>query len=147
VARYFAERLWEPLGAEQPAEWGLDSAENGVEKFSAGLSAIARDYARLGVLFQHRGRFRDRQVLSAQWVSDSLTYDDVAGVVHTTDGAVRRGRYQWFWTADGCCYFAKGYHGQYVFVHRDRDVVVVRFGEGYGGVDWTALFTRIAESL
>jgi hypothetical protein len=32
-------------------------------------------------------------------------------------------------------------------VDRDRDVVVVRFGEGYGDVDWTALFTELAESL
>jgi CubicO group peptidase (beta-lactamase class C family) len=47
VARYFEERLWEALGAERAAAWGLDSARNGVEKLSAGLSATARDYARL----------------------------------------------------------------------------------------------------
>ena len=80
-------------------------------------------------------------------MNDSLAEDEVAGVVRTTDGDVRRGRYQWFWTLDGCCYFAKGYHGQYVFVDRARDVVVVRFGEGYGDVDWMALFTQVARSL
>jgi CubicO group peptidase (beta-lactamase class C family) len=147
VTGYFEDRIWDPIGAEQPAAWALDSAENGVEKLAAGLSATARDYARLGVLFQHRGWFGGRPVISERWVEDSLAHDEIAGVVHTTDGAVRRGRYQWFWTADGCCYFAKGYNGQYVFVHRDRDVVVVRFGEGYGSVDWTGLFTKIAESL
>jgi len=147
VAGYFEERIWEALGAERSAAWSLDSSAHGVEKFSGGLSATARDYARLGVLFQHGGRFQDRPVISEQWVRDSLAEDDVAGVVHTTDGAVRRGRYQWFWTLDGCCYFAKGYHGQYIFVDRARDVVVVRFGEGYGDVDWTALFTTIAKSL
>ena len=147
LTRYFEERLWEPLGAERPAAWSLDSAEKGVEKFSSGLSATARDYARLGVLFQHGGRVRDRPVISEQWVEDSLAPDDVAGIVHTTDGAVRRGRYEWFWTLDGRSYFAKGYNGQYVFVDRDRDVVVVRFGEGYGEVDWTVLFKQIAESL
>jgi CubicO group peptidase (beta-lactamase class C family) len=147
VTSYFEERIWEAIGAERSAAWSLDSAEHGVEKFSGGLSATTRDYARLGVLFQHGGRFRDRPVISEQWVKDSLAEDHVAGVVRTTDGDVRRGRYQWFWTLDGCCYFAKGYHGQYVFVDRARDVVVVRFGEGYGDVDWTALFTKIAESL
>ena len=147
VASYFEQRVWEALGAERSAAWSLDSAEKGVEKFSGGLSATARDYARLGVLFQHRGRFRDRPVISEQWVRDSLADDEVAGVVHTTDGAVRRGRYQWFWTLDGSGYFAKGYHGQYVFVDRARDVVVVRFGEGYGDVDWTELFTQMAKSL
>jgi hypothetical protein len=28
-----------------------------------------------------------------------------------------------------------------------RDVVVVRFGEGYGEVDWTVLFRQMAASL
>lgn len=147
VARYFEERLWEPLGAERPAAWSLDSAARGVEKFSSGLSATVRDYARLGVLFQHRGRVQDRPVISAQWVEDSLAQDEVAGIVRTTDGAVRRGRYEWFWTLDGSSYFAKGYNGQYIFVDRARDVVVVRFGEGYGDVDWTELFRQMAESL
>jgi CubicO group peptidase (beta-lactamase class C family) len=147
VTRYFQDRVWEAVGAESSAAWALDSAASGVEKFAAGLSATTRDYARLGVLFQHRGRVGDRPVIPEQWVKDSLADDEVAGVVHTTDGAVRRGRYQWFWTLDGRSYFAKGYHGQYVFVNKDRDVVVVRFGEGYGDVDWTALFTEMAESL
>ena len=144
VASYFEQRLWKVLGAERPATWDIDSAESGVEKLSGGLSATASDFARLGVLFQHRGRFRDQTVISEQWVKDTLTHDPVAGVVHTTDGAVRRGRYQWFWTMDGRCYFAKGYNGQYIFVDRDRDVVVARFGEGYGDVDWTALFAEMA---
>ena len=147
VASYFQERLWKVLGAERPAMWDLDSAESGIEKLSGGLSATVSDFARLGVLFQHHGRFQDRAVISAQWVHDTLAEDPVAGVVHTTDGAVRRGRYQWFWTLDGRCYFAKGYNGQYIFVDRDRDVVVARFGEGYGDVDWTALFEDMAASL
>jgi CubicO group peptidase (beta-lactamase class C family) len=147
VASYFQERLWSALGAERPAAWDLDSAESGAEKLAGGLSATASDVARLGVLFQHRGRFHDRAVISEQWVKDTLAEDPVAGVVHTTDGAVKRGRYQWFWTLDGRCYFAKGYNGQYIFVDRDRDVVVARFGEGYGDVDWTALFAEMAASL
>lgn len=147
VASYFQERLWKTLGAERPAAWDLDSAESGVEKLSGGLSATASDFARLGVLFQHQGRVGDRSVISERWVKETLADDPVAGVVHTTDGAVRRGRYQWFWTLDGRCYFAKGYNGQYIFVDRDHDVVVARFGEGYGDVDWTALFAEMAASL
>ena len=147
VASYFQERLWKALGAERPATWDLDSEESGIEKLSGGLSATVSDFARLGVLFQHKGRFHDRAVISEQWVRDTLTEDAVAGVVHTTDGAVKRGRYQWFWTLDGRYYFAKGYNGQYIFVDKDRNVVVARFGEGYGDVDWTALFAQMAASL
>ena len=147
IIGYFGERIWEPLGAERQAAWSLDSPERGVEKLAAGFSATARDYARLGILFQHDGRVGDRQVVSRRWVTDSLATDDVAGVVHTTDGALHRGRYQWFLTLDGCCYFAKGYNGQYVFVDRARDVIVVRFGEGYGDVSWTGLFEEMASTV
>ena len=112
ITGYFEGRLWDAIGAERAAAWALDSERGGVEKLSAGLSATTRDYARLGVLFQHRGRFGDRAVISEQWVADSLAVDDVSGEVRTVDGVVRRGRYQWFWTRDGCCYFAKGFHGQ-----------------------------------
>ena len=108
---------------------------------------IASRGRHVNALFQHRGRFGERQVIPEQWVSDSLALDLVAGVVRTTDGEVRRGRYQWFWTLDNRGYFAKGYNGQYIFVDRDHDVVVVRFGEGYGDVDWPPLFAAMAESL
>jgi CubicO group peptidase (beta-lactamase class C family) len=33
----------------------------------------AHDMARFGYLMQHRGRWRDRQVISEQWVSYALT--------------------------------------------------------------------------
>ena len=51
---------------------------------------------------------------------------------------MQRGKYQWLLTA------AKGYHGQYVFVIPSARMVFVRFGEGYGEVDWSALFMRLA---
>lgn len=144
VSRYFQERLWQPLGAEHDASWALDSASSGVEKFFGGFSATARDHARLGLLFMHGGRLNGRQILPAEWVEQSLAPDPVPGLVHTTDGWVRRGKYQWFLTVDGQAYFAKGYHGQYLFVVPATHTVFVRFGEGYGDVDWVALFLRLA---
>jgi CubicO group peptidase (beta-lactamase class C family) len=147
VTQYFAERLWSPLGAEQPAAWSLDSASSGVEKLFGGFSATARDHARLGLLFLHGGALNGQVIVPASWVARSLEPDPVAGLVHTADGYVRRGHYQWFLTRDGRSYFAKGYNGQYVFVVPDRRAVFVRFGEGYGDVDWTALFSRLADEL
>jgi CubicO group peptidase (beta-lactamase class C family) len=146
VSQYFEERVWSPLGAERPAAWALDSAKSGVEKFFSGFSATARDHARLGLLYLHGGTFEGKRIVSQAWVDDSLTPDPVAGIVHTSDGYVRRGKYQWFLTLDGRAFFAKGYHGQYVFVVPDRRAVFVRFGEGYGNVDWPALFERIADA-
>jgi CubicO group peptidase (beta-lactamase class C family) len=145
VSWYFEERVWRPLGAEHDAAWSLDSASTGEEKFFGGFNATARDHARLGLLYLHGGSLNGRQLVPQAWVDESLAPDPVAGEVHTRDGWVRRGKYQWFLTRDGRAYFAKGYHGQYVFVVPAAHMVFVRFGEGYGDVDWTALFLRLAE--
>lgn len=147
VSHYFETELWGPLGAERPASWSLDSEEKGVEKFFGGFNATVRDYARIGLLFLHGGRVGARTLLAPEWVATALSPDPVAGFVHTTDGWVRRGRYQWFLTRNGRAYFAKGYKGQYVFVIPGERTVIVRFGDGYGDMDWTALFFRVAAGL
>jgi CubicO group peptidase (beta-lactamase class C family) len=147
VSHYFERELWGPLGAQDPASWSLDSKESGIEKFFGGFNASARDQARLGLLYLHGGALNGQQIVPRWWVERSLTPDPVAGWVHTTDGWVRRGMYQWFITRNGRAYFAKGYSGQYIFVVPDRHAVFVRFGEGYGNVDWSALFLRLADGL
>jgi CubicO group peptidase (beta-lactamase class C family) len=147
VSHYFERQLWQPLGAESPASWSLDSADSGVEKFFGGFNATARDHARLGLLFLHGGTWNGHALLAPAWVDQALSADPIVGLVHTSDGCVRRGKSQWFLTRDGRGYFAKGYHGQYLFVVPDRHWVFVRFGEGYGAVDWPALFVRLADSV
>ena len=146
VSHYFERELWSPLGAEQPASCSLDSASSGMEKFFGGFNATARDQARLGLLFLHGGSLNGREILARAWVARALTPDPIAGWVHTTDGWVRRGMYQWFLTRDGRGYFAKGYHGQYIFVVPERHAVFVRFGEGYGDLAWPDLFLRLADA-
>jgi len=145
VSRYFERRVWQPLGAAHDAVWSLDSASSGVEKLFGGFNATARDHARLGLLFLHGGRFAGHRVVPEAWVRASIAPDPVPGLVHTSDGWVRRGRYEWFLTRDGRAYFAKGYDGQYVFVVPAAHMVFVRFGAGYGDVNWPALFLRLAD--
>jgi CubicO group peptidase (beta-lactamase class C family) len=56
VSDYLSQRLWHPMGAEADASWSLDSTWSGFEKMESGLNAIARDYARFGLLFANDGR-------------------------------------------------------------------------------------------
>jgi CubicO group peptidase (beta-lactamase class C family) len=146
VAKYFEERVWAPLGAESGATWSLDSKQGGIEKLFGGFNATLRDHARVGALFLHGGVFDGKQLVSSEWVKESLTPDPVPGIIDSSDGWVRRAKYQWFITLDGRAYFAKGYHGQYIFLVPSKNMVFMRFGEGYANVDWPALFLRIAEA-
>lgn len=144
VSQYFEERVWAPLGAEHPATWSLDSQQGGIEKFFGGFNATLRDHTRIGLLFLHGGELAGKRLVPAEWVKESLVVDPVAGILDSSDGWVRRGKYQWFLTLDGRAFFAKGYHGQYVFAVPSKNMLFMRFGEGYADVDWPSLFLRIA---
>ena len=145
VSDYFEKRIWDRLGAESDAAWSLDSRNGAAEKLFGGFNATARDHARLGLLYLHKGVFAGDRIVSPEWVARSIAPDPVPGIVGTSDGPMRRGHYQWFLTLDQRAFFAKGYDGQYVFVVPHANMVFIRFGEGYGEVDWTALFSRLAD--
>lgn len=58
LSAYLQSRLWQPLGAETSSLWRADST--GLERAGGNFNAIARDYARLGILLAHDGQRPDR---------------------------------------------------------------------------------------
>src|SRR5262249_16685747 len=51
ISDYAREKLWEPLGAEADASWGVDAT--GQEVTYAFFNAVLRDWARLGLMRAH----------------------------------------------------------------------------------------------
>jgi CubicO group peptidase (beta-lactamase class C family) len=143
VSDYMATRLWQPLGAEADATWNLDSKRSGFEKLESGINARAADYARLGLLFLHRGEWNGTRVVSEAWVR-------AATAPHArTEG---ENLYGYFWWIDGerpGRFYAWGDHGQYIYVAPDADAVIVRFGRDYGvnNLAWLATFRAVADKL
>jgi CubicO group peptidase (beta-lactamase class C family) len=146
VSDYLSERLWQPMGAEADASWSLDSDRSGFEKMESGLNAVARDYARFGLLFVNGGRVGDRQVVPRGWVE-----------LATSRGEETRphpGYGLHWWTGDfagtalpDAHAMAAGNLGQLVYVAPDAAVVVVRLGDDYGIDDWPARFAQIVEHV
>lgn len=66
-ANYLSKRLWCPLG-NGPASLWLDS-EGGQPRFYAHLNAGLGDWARLGELIRHKGKWNGKQVLPAKWIA------------------------------------------------------------------------------
>lgn len=66
-AEYLSKRLWCPLG-NGPASLWLDS-EGGQPRFYAHLNAGLSDWARLGELIRHKGKWNGKQVLPAKWIA------------------------------------------------------------------------------
>ncbi|MEO1057939.1 MAG: serine hydrolase domain-containing protein [Actinomycetota bacterium] len=69
VTDYMQDRLYEPLGMESSGAWLLD--RDGVEMAFGGLTMTARDYAKLGELFRHKGEWNGTQLVPRDWVAAS----------------------------------------------------------------------------
>ena len=144
VADFMEERLWQPLGAEADASWSLDSEASGFEKMESGINARAIDFAKFGSLYLHGGRWNRERIIAASWVRESTAVSDV------NDPSLEYG--YWWWTyrdAELGDYFAaRGNKGQFIVVFPERDLVIVRHGTDFGGVDdWIGVIADIARSL
>jgi CubicO group peptidase (beta-lactamase class C family) len=141
VSDFMARRLWQPLGAEADATWSLDSERSGFEKMESGVNARPRDFARLGLMMLHEGRWAGRRIVSPAWVAEATSPST------RTDPA---SFYQYFWwvgpndPGGRASFFARGKYGQTIGVFPDEQVVVVRLGSTDGGVDWPARLQEVA---
>ncbi|MCR5856170.1 serine hydrolase [Mesorhizobium sp. J428] len=127
IRDYVEEKLWHPLGMEDDAHWLVDS--EGMEMAFGGLMATARDFAKLGELFRLNGRCDGKQIVPEAWVKASVTPDGphlIPGDHGLSDTAFGYG-YQW-WLMDGENgeFSAIGVYNQFVYVHPDRDLVIVK---------------------
>jgi CubicO group peptidase (beta-lactamase class C family) len=130
--RSFAqEHLFTPIGAEL-GDWRQDR-----DGYYAGFGEIhttARDAAKFGLLYLSDGEYGGSQVVSADWVRESLeSYSDDVWVTHAR--LDRKGRYfsdlgygyQW-WSAtvgDHHVDYAAGHGGQYIVLLDHLDMVIV----------------------
>lgn len=88
--------------------------------------ATARDWAKFGLLYLHKGNWNGDQILNESWV------EYTAKPTNSSEG--RYGAQ--FWLNAGGIYpnvprdlfSCNGYQGQYVFIIPSKDLVVVRFG-------------------
>jgi len=128
ITQYMHKKLWGPLGAESDAYWCVDN--NGMELVFGALNAVARDYARFGLLYLNKGKLNGRQIVPAQWVKDSITPD----APHLMAGRKEKGKkyvpgygYQWWIPpiTDGD-FVAIGIYNQYIYVNPKKRVVIVK---------------------
>ena len=139
LTQYLQDRIWSPLGMEYASSWSVDRKEGGIEKTFCCLNAPARDFAKLGSLYLHRGNWRGQQLVPSNWVERSTAVD-------TTNGSAARYQYQWWLPSDEGDYMAQGILGQFIYVDPARELVMVRLGKKYGGVSWSAVFRSVAGS-
>ncbi|RDC72615.1 class C beta-lactamase-related serine hydrolase [Rhodovulum sp. 12E13] len=119
LAELMSERLIAPLGLEAEPYFLTDG--EGVAFALGGLNLALRDYARFGLMVAQEGRIGGRQVVPEAWIEASTTPQAA-----TAPGALRYG-YQWWIPWDGRPgeVLGRGVYGQYLYIDRVRDVVIV----------------------
>lgn len=156
VEDYFAEKLWSKLGTERDAIYITDST--GEPMVLGGLNIISRDYARMGILYRDNGLYRGEQIVPASWIEDSITPDAPHLMPGERDNATTNFGYgyQW-WLPENPDqeFLAIGIYGQYIYINRKHDVVIVKssadrdfMANDYESKDIAvAAFRSIAQSL
>ncbi|MBL8000950.1 MAG: serine hydrolase [Flavobacteriales bacterium] len=136
LTQYLSDRLWTPLGMEHAGSWSIDRKKDGIEKAFCCINAPARDFAKLGSLYLHKGQWRGKQLVPGAWVETSTRPT-------TANGGVNFYRYQWWLPGTPGVFNAEGILGQFIHVDPANDLVIVRLGGGYADVPWTQVFREI----
>ena len=145
LPRVLKQRIMDPIGASSTWRWygyenswiDLDGLRmqsvSGGGHWGGGMFISAEDHARFGYLFLRNGRWKDRQLISEKWIAQAMSPTDV------------RPGYGYMWwlntgqavhkNAPPSAFWAAGNGGNYVFVDRENDLLIVlRWTRDFNGV-------------
>lgn len=128
IERVLSERIWQPLGMEQDADFLIDST--GMPFAGGGLNPVIRDMARFGEMMRCDGAGNGAQIVSGAAVESirgggSKEAFAKAGYVFLPDSSYRS---QW-WIMPGNhgAFSARGIHGQVIYVDPAAEMTIARF--------------------
>ena len=123
LATELEHRLWQPMGAEATAGWLKTT--HGDESVQGHFFAVARDYARLGLLVMDGGRVGDQTLVPASWITRMTELRDD---VPQPSSWPRYGLHVWIPQAAGGRSMFWGTNGQNIFVDPVARVVIIHLG-------------------
>lgn len=127
VSDYASEKLWKPIGAKYSAFWSLDH-EGGMEKTYCCFNSNALDFARIGKLYLDSGKVNGKQVVSTEYVLNSIKPADLMD-----DFGKKNTKYGYCWWLipkykGHDIFYCRGLLGQYIVCIPDQKMIVVRLG-------------------
>jgi len=123
LSDYLKTRIWHPMGAEADATWTIDTSHQ--EPGFCCISAVLRDWARIGLLLVHNGTWNGRQIVPQQWVLDMATPQADFLQPRTMTKFYGYGYQTWIFPGPRRQFALLGVHGQAVFVDPAANLVLV----------------------
>ncbi len=127
--------LFKPIGISLNT-W--TTCPNNIPIGGSGLFLTPQDMARFGFLYLNNGTWNGSQIISSQWVQESIYQ------YHQLDWEDAFYGYQWWIEPERYGYFgysARGYLGQYILVIPDLNLIIVCTGES-SNLDYPLLITN-----
>jgi CubicO group peptidase (beta-lactamase class C family) len=150
MEQLFKRRIADPIGMNREKwHWGSFGKIDGIAVNGGSgnsnnhIFICARELARLGHLFLNKGKWKNKQLISADWIKTATKAHVPADIpLHELSGADGRGVYGFNWwvngkKADGTrkwpgapagTYAASGYNNNDMFVIPEWNTVIVRLG-------------------
>jgi CubicO group peptidase (beta-lactamase class C family) len=127
MSDYVREKLWAPMGAEAGASWSLDA--NGNEAAFAYFNATLRDWARLGLMLAHDGKWNDKTIVPKEWLLAATTIAPAdTHLKFRTSYWAGYGYQVWLIPGSGRMFALQGLRGQFVMVDPETKLVLVQTG-------------------
>jgi CubicO group peptidase (beta-lactamase class C family) len=128
LSEYMSEKIWQPVGARDEAIWSLDH-EDGMEKAYCCFNSNARDFARLGKLYLDSGRVDGKQIISQEYVLNSIKPAELLD-----EEGKKNDKYGYSWWLipnykGHHIFYARGILGQYIVCIPDKKMILVRLGK------------------
>jgi CubicO group peptidase (beta-lactamase class C family) len=131
ISEYMSKKVWQPIGAKNPALWSLDKKE-GREKAYCCFYSNARDFARIGKLYLNKGLWNKHRIISNAYAKESTT--PLYYLKDKNGKPVDFYGYQmWMNNYKGIeVIYARGINGQYIITIPEKDIIIVRLGHHRG---------------
>lgn len=127
ISEYMSEKVWQRIGAKNPALWNLDH-KNGREKAYCCFYSNAQDFARIGQLYLNKGLWNNERIISENYVMESTC--PAYYLKDVNNNFVDYYGFQ-IWTAyykNLDVFYFRGIQGQYTIVIPEKNLVIVRLG-------------------
>lgn len=140
---YFYQKIWQPLGMENTGSWTLDSRRHHTVRGFCGLNLCLRDLARIGWCFLHEGNYFGRQIIPEEWIA--RTFSPPTDMKRTPDHFLYNRH--WRIITPNEKFLAKGFLGQYLYIDKKTNTLLIRLGTAESSVDWLTLFEQLTRNI
>jgi CubicO group peptidase (beta-lactamase class C family) len=120
---YFAERIWNRIGAEHEMKWSIDNKKSATIKSFCCMTGLNRDFAKLGRLMLNKGKWNGEEIFPESWYNEMIKWD-------LKENSAWDNEYGWWMgPKDYGYYYAAGLWGQYVIIYPEKNIVITRFSK------------------